>query len=371
MTLVHGRDLKEDLYKILHSNMKHYGYRWRLGVNVDPLPWNPKGSCEPGGLYFTTFRNLGQYSQSPYDENLIGRITVDDDEPVWQEHQKWKAHRVTLSDVVAVRDLPDREYYHYISQNFYGVKSSCMYNKDTHDELWNDLLRRNPSIMHYIRPKDWRMCFANVGLTKPQDEYDPSVKEDKEELLRAVHQNPWIVKFLPRIDAEMAMTAVRCHGETLKYIAPELQTEKMCIVAVSRLRALRYVAQQTDRVCMESVKNNPHSLRYVQNRRTEIIEEAVNRNARVLMYLDAEEQSEKVCLFAIRKCSWNFMYVRNKTPKLCKEAVALDPQNLEFIPHEMQSEEICLGAVKRFVETEQYVRPDLRHLFHTRDRDYQ
>lgn len=360
MTLVHGRDIPRKLYKALSHDWTQYGFRWKLGKNVDPLPWRPEGFCSHGGLYFTTYENLHLYAQEPYDEGFIGQVLVDDDEEVWQEEEKWKAHRVTLLNVVAVRDLPAKEYYDFICPIFQHPI-----------EPWQNMVNGSVMNMRYVLPEDWQVAFDKVGLTKSPEEYDLAVKEDKEAMLHAVEKNPWIVKFLPRIDAEMAMTAVRCHGETLKYIAPELQTEKMCIVAVSRLRALRYVAQQTDRVCMESVKNNPHSLRYVQNRRTEIIEEAVNRNARVLMYLDAEEQSEKVCLFAIRKCSWNFMYVRNKTPKLCKEAVALDPQNLEFIPHEMQSEEICLGAVKRFVETEQYVRPDLRHLFHTRDRDYQ
>ena len=316
MTLVHGRDLKEDLYKILHSNMKHYGYRWRLGVNVDPLPWNPKGSCEPGGLYFTTFRNLGQYSQSPYDENLIGRITVDDDEPVWQEHQKWKAHRVTLSDVVAVRDLPDREYYHYISQNFYGVKSSCMYNKDTHDELWNDLLRRNPSIMHYIRPKDWRMCFANVGLTKPQDEYDPSVKEDKEELLRAVHQNPWIVKFLKNIDKDIAMRVVQWNGRTLKFIK-----------------------QQTEAMCLEAVNDTYLALDYVH------------------------DQTDAVCLAAINRTWLALNHIRDKKPHLIDAALSQSGHALQFVPETMQTQEMCIKAVHQDHEAIKHVAPKFRYLF--------
>jgi hypothetical protein len=50
--LICGRDIKLPIYKILNENMTHNGYVYKLGTNTDSLPFNPKGSCRPGGLYF-------------------------------------------------------------------------------------------------------------------------------------------------------------------------------------------------------------------------------------------------------------------------------------------------------------------------------
>ena len=155
MKLVRGRDLPKDLYRMLNPDMKHYGFQWRVGVNVDPLPWNPKGSCLSGGLYFTTREQLPRYSLHPHGDNFIGRITVDDDEEVWQDGDKWKAHRVVLSDVVAVHDLDDLEYFRFISSTF-----SSFYNKTSRyadgdlKKEWRQLMHYHPVTMQFVRYDD-------------------------------------------------------------------------------------------------------------------------------------------------------------------------------------------------------------------------
>ncbi len=44
--------------KVLRSDLTHNDYKYKVGLNKDKLPFNPTGSCKPGGLYFTTFANV-------------------------------------------------------------------------------------------------------------------------------------------------------------------------------------------------------------------------------------------------------------------------------------------------------------------------
>ena len=41
-----------DFYKIVNPK-GHTGMIYKNGKNVDVLPFNPSGDCEPGGIYFS------------------------------------------------------------------------------------------------------------------------------------------------------------------------------------------------------------------------------------------------------------------------------------------------------------------------------
>jgi len=39
-----------NFYKILNEEETHHGLKYQTGLNEDPLPFNPNGDCEPGGI---------------------------------------------------------------------------------------------------------------------------------------------------------------------------------------------------------------------------------------------------------------------------------------------------------------------------------
>lgn len=87
-----------DYYKIIKFTRKHHGMRYRKGLNTDKLDFNPNGSCEPGGLYFSRedildFLRFGCFvCKVTLPE---GEVTYQD-ERGWQGPVKWKAHRIIL-----------------------------------------------------------------------------------------------------------------------------------------------------------------------------------------------------------------------------------------------------------------------------------
>lgn len=92
--------------KLLNSDFVHYGVTYRGGLNVDPLPWNPSGSCEPGGLYFTLPRYAGNWV-TRFTEH-VADVVVPDGQPVWADDDsptKWKAPQLVISNIRPLREF--------------------------------------------------------------------------------------------------------------------------------------------------------------------------------------------------------------------------------------------------------------------------
>jgi len=82
-------------YKILNEEEKHYGMQYKDGLNTDVLTFNPSGSCEPGGIYFTDAEHVFEFcSYGPW----VREVTLPDGEEIYKDPggNKYKAHRVIL-----------------------------------------------------------------------------------------------------------------------------------------------------------------------------------------------------------------------------------------------------------------------------------
>ena len=86
---------KKKLYKILNDKENHNYFQYHEGLNVDTQPFNPKGSCEPGGLYFSDVEQILEFlDYGPY----IREVTIPARVPVYQDPDgnKYKAHQIIL-----------------------------------------------------------------------------------------------------------------------------------------------------------------------------------------------------------------------------------------------------------------------------------
>jgi len=82
-------------YKILNEMECHNGLTYHDGLNVDPLPFNPSGKCESGGIYFASRDILAFLYVGPW----IRQLTLPPGEPMYKDPslpEKYKAHRVIL-----------------------------------------------------------------------------------------------------------------------------------------------------------------------------------------------------------------------------------------------------------------------------------
>jgi len=82
-------------YKILNKDECHNGLQYHNGLNIDPVPFNPSGACQPGGMYFASKDILEFLSDGPW----IRQVTLPDDAQIYKDPggvQKWKADKFIL-----------------------------------------------------------------------------------------------------------------------------------------------------------------------------------------------------------------------------------------------------------------------------------
>jgi hypothetical protein len=44
--------------KLTNKDEIHNGFKFKTGLNVDTVPFDPSSGCKPGGIYFCEFSNI-------------------------------------------------------------------------------------------------------------------------------------------------------------------------------------------------------------------------------------------------------------------------------------------------------------------------
>ncbi len=99
--------------KITNSEENHNNLQYQDGLIIDPVPFSYKGSCCPGGIYFTT----PEYICNFLDYGIYVReITIPEDAEMVQDPQgdKWRASKVILGNR---RDLREVDTWKWLIQN--------------------------------------------------------------------------------------------------------------------------------------------------------------------------------------------------------------------------------------------------------------
>ena len=167
--LIKGAELKgKELVRICNPNKIHYNYEWHDGENVDILPFNAEGECLPGGLYFTTLEHLLYYNNCTtyLGDHWFVRVTVDDNEDVWQEFNgKWKAHRVMVTSMTHIKDLPEELLYHMATSYLYCQYQFCIesFNMANREELWCKVVAFSPCHLQFVRNQTDKICRAAIN----------------------------------------------------------------------------------------------------------------------------------------------------------------------------------------------------------------
>jgi hypothetical protein len=89
--------------KILSEDLKHNGFQYKEGLNVDTIPFNPTGSCLPGGLYFTDEKYLLDFLGYG---TKIADVEIPSNAKVYRDGNKWKADKIILKNIRDIKDLP-------------------------------------------------------------------------------------------------------------------------------------------------------------------------------------------------------------------------------------------------------------------------
>ena len=88
-------------YKIVRNDYIHNNFTYKLGLNIDPIKFNPIDLCRPRGLYFTDFDNLGTYFNF---RDLVAIIKIPNNPQVYKDPfgTKWKADHYIIEKIDSI-----------------------------------------------------------------------------------------------------------------------------------------------------------------------------------------------------------------------------------------------------------------------------
>ena len=225
--------------KLTNELENHNGYQFKTGLNIDPIPFNPCGTCQPGGIYFCLLEKIHIWLNYNGDPMIYCRlVTIPDDALVYVEENKFKADRMILSDRQKISDL----------------------------EQWKDpvfcleAVKQDNSVLKYVKEQTPELC------------------------LEAVRRNGWALEHVKQQTPELCLEAVKEHGYALHYVLE--QTPELCLEAVKENGfALQFVEEQTPELCWEAIKQDGRALAYVLEQTPELCLEAVKQDDRALYYV--------------------------------------------------------------------------------------
>jgi len=91
--------------KFLNSDLTHHGLTYKIGINIDPLPFVGSGECTAGGIYFTEFKCMEQWLEYG---TLAALVKIPDDARVYKEPcgTKLKADSIEIVKIVDMKMGP-------------------------------------------------------------------------------------------------------------------------------------------------------------------------------------------------------------------------------------------------------------------------
>lgn len=126
-TCVKGKQLKDILlYKITNFQENHNEFQYKTGVNIDEEKFRPEGDCmgskatpfRGGGLYFCQLIDILRWINYG---NIIGyyirKVKLEEDEPIYIEEHKFKAHKIILEEREILKDFITKELCYMILLN--------------------------------------------------------------------------------------------------------------------------------------------------------------------------------------------------------------------------------------------------------------
>jgi len=85
-------------YKILNEEENHNGLQYKTGLNIDPLPFNPSGTCRSGGMYYAQKDILVFLYIGPW----IREVTLCPNSNIYKDPgygaEKWKTDKFILGE---------------------------------------------------------------------------------------------------------------------------------------------------------------------------------------------------------------------------------------------------------------------------------
>jgi len=148
---------KTFFFKFVKRSKQHYGYTYKLGLNIDSLQFNPSSFCSPGGLYFADKSNIYTYKDFGDD---IAIIRLLNDSNVYIEESKYKADCLYICGYISAGSLQyltmENIYQIMLQNKLITVAHFDMFPSDIQyyahnatQEMWAHALKKDGTLLRY------------------------------------------------------------------------------------------------------------------------------------------------------------------------------------------------------------------------------
>lgn len=147
------------------------------------------------------------------------------------------------------------------------------------------------------------------------------------------------LKYIPSAHHTLEMTeeAIKRDGRQIKHVLPKFMSDKLCLMAVEQNgKALEYIYDKTEELCMTAVKQSGRALRYVPPRL----------------------QTKELVMAAIENAPDALMSCKNFCQEVCDRAVELKSEVIAYVPREFKTPEM-VAKLKPFISIGKFVPPEL------------
>lgn len=188
-------------YKVIGNN--HGQLEYKEGIIQDTIPFNPTGTCNAGGIYFTTLDHI--YAYYPQYGEKIAEVKIPGGTPVYLDLQgnKWKAPQIEIIRFLTWKEIAA-----------FGLLSEEQ---------------------KRITELDEKSLLAHLQIFKDEDHLFRFVSEDlkTEEICNmVVKQCGNVLRFIPEHvkTIELCCVAVNQSCDDILYVPYELQAEVIAAI---------------------------------------------------------------------------------------------------------------------------------------------
>lgn len=205
------------------------------------------------------------------------------------------------------------------------------------DKICEIAIDQNPVAILHVANKTFALCKRAFEIDRFTAEFFPHDVIDKmlDDVINLISEYPLMIRCLSK----------------------EQQTEEICINTVKRSpKALKYIKMQTQQVIQTAICKYYNALKYINNPSNEIIWFALKINPRSIIFVPNPQRN--IMLYACTKSYMNDIYA-HCVPKLShSDRLLLIEKNglmLQTIEPKYQTFDMCLKAIKQNPYALQYV----------------
>jgi hypothetical protein len=203
-------------YKLLAADLVHHGFQYKEGLNIDPVPFNPRGECEPGGLYYTDLKHLPLWYEEKWP--MIADVTIPAGASVYAEPcgKKWKADRIELSNIRPLKEflatLDDATLYEMVDKRpglFVHVENQT-------EAMCLMVVKQCPLLLQNVKRQTKAICMAAINDCWNALQFVR--KQNNDICLAAVHIDGRALKYVRRQNADICRAALRWYPEARQFV---------------------------------------------------------------------------------------------------------------------------------------------------------